>query len=268
MTDYLPWAFVVTVITLIGLGIRHALDVDHITAIDNLVRFHNADKRSRWVGTGFSAGHMLSVLGEMIIIVFVAASVLYQGGVFSLWTGAMGAVALGFIGAINMYAMKKFGKTAPAILIGKILPRTKGVGTFGSSFIIGMIFGLGFDTATQISALAISAASSVVLGIESSLVMIAIFGIGMISMDSLDSILFRSAFSRTLGTRGFRYLSYLLSAVAFVIAISSLYESLTHSNVIPELSGPVLCVSVLVCAFAYAYAKGRRKSSDTILKTQ
>jgi len=267
LTDYLSWAFAITIVTLIGLGIRHALDVDHITAIDNLVRFHNADKKSRWVGTGFSAGHMLSVLGEMILIVFVAASVIDKSGVFSMWSGIMGAAALGFIGAINIYAMKKFGKSAPAILIGKILPRTKGVGTFGSSFIIGIIFGLGFDTATQISALAISAASTVVLGIESALVMIAIFGVGMIAMDSLDSVLFRSAFSRTLGTRGFRYLSYLLSAVAFVIAISSLYENLTHSDVIPELSGPVLCVSVLVCAFTYAYAKGRKKP-PTILKPQ
>ena len=30
-------------------GMRHALDVDHITAIDNLVRMHNAKKRARWV---------------------------------------------------------------------------------------------------------------------------------------------------------------------------------------------------------------------------
>jgi high-affinity nickel-transport protein len=30
-------------------GMRHALDVDHITAIDNLVRMHNARKSARWV---------------------------------------------------------------------------------------------------------------------------------------------------------------------------------------------------------------------------
>jgi nickel/cobalt transporter (NiCoT) family protein len=155
--------------------------------------------------------------------------------------------------------MKKFGKSAPAILIGKILPRTKNVGTLGSSFIIGIIFGLGFDTATQLSALALSAASSVVLGVETSLVMIAIFGIGMIAMDTLDSVLFRSAFSRTFGTRGFRNLSYALSGTAFIIAILSFYETVSNSNVIPELTGPILCVGVLVCAFTYAYAKGKNK---------
>ncbi|MHB8545362.1 MAG: hypothetical protein ACYDAJ_01165 [Nitrosotalea sp.] len=41
---------------------RHALNVDHITVIDNLVRLHNAAKKSRLVGAGFSSGHMISVL--------------------------------------------------------------------------------------------------------------------------------------------------------------------------------------------------------------
>jgi nickel/cobalt transporter (NiCoT) family protein len=42
-------------------GMRHALDVDHITAINNLVRMHNVRKSSRWVNTDFSAGHMISI---------------------------------------------------------------------------------------------------------------------------------------------------------------------------------------------------------------
>ncbi|MGN6615500.1 MAG: hypothetical protein ACTHKC_10730, partial [Candidatus Nitrosocosmicus sp.] len=52
-------------------GMRHALDIDHITAIDNLVRLHNAKKRTRWIGTGFSTGHMISVLTEMLLIIYV-----------------------------------------------------------------------------------------------------------------------------------------------------------------------------------------------------
>ena len=43
----------VSIPAMIVLGLRHALDVDHITAIDNLVRLHNAEKRSRRVG-GFA----------------------------------------------------------------------------------------------------------------------------------------------------------------------------------------------------------------------
>jgi high-affinity nickel-transport protein len=43
-------------------GIRHAHDVEHITAIDNLARLHDAKKGSRWVVTGFSLGYMYPYL--------------------------------------------------------------------------------------------------------------------------------------------------------------------------------------------------------------
>ncbi|MGI0086381.1 MAG: hypothetical protein ACREBI_00255 [Nitrosotalea sp.] len=258
------WAFLVTGLTLIAMGLRHALDVDHITAIDNLIRFNNASKRARWVGTGFSVGHMVSILAEMILIVLVTSSIIDQGGVFSLSTGIMGAVALGSIGIINFYAMKKYGKTSATILASKILPRTKFMGTMGSSFVVGIVFGLGFDTATQLSAIAISAAATVAGGIESALEIIAVFGVGMVAMDTLDSVLFRAAFVKTLGTTGFRYLSYALSATALIIAGSSLYESVSNSNVIPEYTGPVLAVGVLVCTFTYARVKGKIRQPESM----
>ncbi len=258
------WAILVTGLTLIAMGLRHALDVDHITAIDNLIRFNNAAKRSRWVGTGFSAGHMVSVLGEMILIVFVAESMISKDGTFSLFTGIMGASVLGVIGILNIYAMRKHGKSAAGILASRVLPKTKFMGTMGSSFIVGIIFGLSFDTATQLSAIALSAAATVVGGIEYALEMIAVFGIGMVAMDTLDSVLFRAAFIKTLGTSGFRYLSYALSATALIIAISSFYESFSNSDLIPEYTGPVLAVGVLVCTFTYARVK-KNKQQENVL---
>jgi len=81
------WAFVaVTIPAMLVLGLRHALDVDHITAIDNLVRLHNAKKRSRWVGTGFGIGHMTSVLLEMVFIIAIAGSLTSTGQLPS-WEG-------------------------------------------------------------------------------------------------------------------------------------------------------------------------------------
>ncbi|MDE1863504.1 MAG: hypothetical protein KGI33_11420 [Thaumarchaeota archaeon] len=258
MTLY-DWAWWVGGFTLVAMGLRHALDVDHITAIDNLIRFNNASKRARWVGAGFSSGHMLSVLAEMIAMVYVAASVINQGGVFSLSTGLMGAAALGFIGIVNFYAMKKYGKTSATILVGRIMPRTKHMGTMGSAFVVGLVFGLGFDTATQLAAIAVSAAATVVGGITTALEMIAVFGIGMVAMDTLDSVLFRAAFIKTLGTGGFRYLSYALSSVAVMIATASTLDSVYKITVIPEWTGPVVAVTVLVCTFAYARLRGNKQ---------
>ncbi|MDE1829523.1 MAG: hypothetical protein KGI25_04295 [Thaumarchaeota archaeon] len=254
------WAWLVTGLTLVGMGLRHALDVDHITAIDNLIRFNNASRQARWVGAGFSSGHMVSVLGEMLLMIFVASSIINHGSVISLSTGIFGAAMLGIIGIVNFYAMKKHGRTSASILAGKILPRTKFLGTMGSSFLVGTVFGLGFDTATQLSAIALSAAATVIGGIESALEMIAIFGIGMIAMDTLDSILFRAAFVRTLGTKGFRFLSYGLSATALIIAGTSFYESVSNSNLVPEYTGPVLAVGVMVFTFTYTRVRKSKES--------
>ena len=138
-------------------GMRHALDVDHITAIDNLVRLHGAKKRARWVGTGFSIGHMISVLAEMLLIIYVIGSATSSKvDELSLWGGVIGAIALATIGSINIYSMKKWGRTGSAILAGKVSGRTRIFGPFGSALVTGIVFGLGFDTATQISALTLS----------------------------------------------------------------------------------------------------------------
>ena len=98
----------VSIPAMLFFGMRHALDIDHITAIDNLVRMHNARKRSRWVGTGFSIGHMTSVLCEMLLIIYTIGSTA-SGKVdqLSFWGGVIGAIALATIGAINIYSMKK-----------------------------------------------------------------------------------------------------------------------------------------------------------------
>ena len=157
-------------------GMRHALDVDHITAIDNLVRLHNARKKARWVGTGFSIGHMTSVLGEMLLIIYTIGSTT-SGKVdqLSFWGGVIGAIALATIGAINIYSMKRWGKTGSAILASKVVARTHILGPFGSGLVTGLVFGLGFDTATQISALTLTVAASATLGVQVAL-MLAGFG--------------------------------------------------------------------------------------------
>src|SRR5215831_14641457 len=119
-----PGVFIASMTPLmIFFGMRHALDVDHITAIDNLVRMHNVRKRARWVGT--------------------------------------------------------------AILAGKVVGRTHFLGPIGSSAITGLIFGFGFDTATQISALTISAVASATAGIEIAMTLAVIFAMGMIFVDSM-----------------------------------------------------------------------------------
>jgi high-affinity nickel-transport protein len=266
MTDL--WSFVfVSFPAMIALGLRHALDVDHITAIDNLVRLHNATKKARWVGAGFSIGHLISVLAEMILIIYIIGSVT-RVDVLSFWGGIIGFIALATIGAVNIYSMKKWGKTGSAILASKILLRTGVLGPFRSSLITGLVFGLGFDTATQISAITLSAIASATLGVQVALILAGFFAIGMIPVDTLDSVVLRSAFSRIFHTRGFRLMSYALSAVAMIVAVMASYKILTGSEILPDLTGPILAVIIIGASFAYSIVLSRRGKSDVLQNVQ
>lgn len=261
MVDF--WALLaISIPTMIVLGLRHGLDVDHISAIDSLVRLHQRAKHSRWVGTGFSAGHMIMVLGKMIFVIYVVGSFLKTDS-FGLWSGFLGAGALAIIGLANLYSMRKWGKTGPAILAGKVLVLTLRLGPHGSALITGLIFGLGFDTATQISAISISAVTSATAGIQIALIMTGFFGLGMISMDTLNGVIIRSAFWKIFDTKGFRYMSYGLSMVAVGIALKTGYETMTNSELLPEWVGPMLAIAVVSSSFGYAYwAKMKRVASD------
>lgn len=260
------WAFVlVSIPAMIILGLRHALDVDHITAIDNLVRLHNAATKARWVGAGFSIGHMVSVLAEMILIIYVIGSVT-GADVLSFWGGIIGAIALATIGAVNIYSMKRWGKTGSAILASKILARTGMLGPFGSSLVTGLVFGLGFDTATQISAITLSAVASATLGVQVALILAGFFAMGMIPVDTLDSIMLRSAFSRIFDKKGFRYMSFALSGAAMTVAAAASYEILTGSDILPELTGPILAGVIIGSSFAYAFGMSRRRRGSQVLQ--
>jgi len=251
------WTFVILSIpTMVFLGFRHALDVDHIVAIDNLVRLHNTTKNARWIGSGFGAGHILSVLVEMVIIIYMIGSVTKVNQI-SFLGGIIAAVALGMIGTINLYSIKKWGKTGSTILASKIIGRTGKLGPTGSAIITGAVFGLGFDTATQISAISLSAFASATLGIQAALLLASFFAIGMVSLDTMDSILLNSIFSRIFERKAFRYMSYALSGAAIASAALASYEALANSEILPKLTGPILAAAIIAISFGYSYATRR-----------
>lgn len=248
----------ISIPTMILLGLRHALDVDHITAIDNLVRLHSSTRKSQLIGAGFSLGHMISVLAEMILIIYFIGSIT-RVDQLSFWGGVIGAIALGVIGAINIYSIKKWGKTGSAILASKILARIGVMKPFSSALIAGMVFGLGFDTATQISAITLSAVASATLGVQVALVLAGFFAVGMVPLDTLDSYILRSAFSRIFDTRAFRFMAYSLSGAALTVAAVASYETITNSEILPDITGSVLAVTIIVVSFGYAYTARKRR---------
>jgi len=247
---------------MVFLGMRHAVDVDHVTAIDNLVRMNNAEEGARWIGTAFSAGHMSAVLFEMVAIIFFVGTLAGTGGVTQLqfWGGIVGAIALGVIWLTSLFSMRKWGKTGSAILAGKIFAKTGSMGIMGSGFVTGFVFGLGFDTATQISAITLSAVASATSGILIALVLFGFFAAGMIPVDTVDSVFLREGFSKILGTRAFKILSYGLSGIALLVAFTESYGVLLNTEILPPFTGAGLAVSLIASTFAYAYFRTRQQT--------
>jgi nickel/cobalt transporter (NiCoT) family protein len=93
-----------------------------------------------------------------------------------------------------------------------------------------------------------------------------IFAMGMIFVDSMDGIFVRSAFSKILNTKIFKYMSYALSIVALGVAAAETYSTVYNVD-IPEWIGAVLAVSVIGTAFGYGYLTRRNRVDTTTTTT-
>jgi high-affinity nickel-transport protein len=200
-------------------GLRHAFDADHIAAIDNTTR-KLMDQQTRPFGVGFffSLGHSTVVLVMTLAIALAArpiASAMGQlhsagayvgttvSGVFLYIIGIVNLVVL--IDIVRVLAGLRHGEYDEAALEARLLQRGFMNRWFGRLFRIvtrprhmywvGLLFGLGFDTATEIGLLTTAGiAASQALPLAAVLVLPIVFAAGMSLMDSADGILMCGAY--------------------------------------------------------------------------
>ncbi len=203
-----------------GFGLRHAVDADHISAIDNTTRkLMQQGQRPLGVGFFFSLGHSTVVV---ILCAAMALSTAYVEKHLPQWRsvgGVVGTVVSGFflylIGFVNLVVFvdlfKAFRRTAagdaaadPDLdlflerrgLIGRFFrPLFRLVQAAPQMYWIGLLFGLGFDTATEVGILAVSARSGQA-GVPFWTIMLlpALFTVGMCLVDTLDGVLMLGAY--------------------------------------------------------------------------
>jgi high-affinity nickel-transport protein len=201
-------------------GLRHAVDADHIAAIDNVTRkLMQQGKRPVAVGFFFSLGHSTIVFGLSIAIALTSVALKDQfdslesiGGIIGTIVSAFFLVAIAIANIIILLSVYKTfqhvksGGTYVDEDLNLILAKR---GFFGRIFRnlfrlvnqswqmypVGFLFGLGFDTATEVGLLGISAtAAAKGLPIWSILVFPTLFTAGMALVDSTDSILMLGAY--------------------------------------------------------------------------
>ncbi|KMN23381.1 HoxN/HupN/NixA family nickel/cobalt transporter [Pseudomonas helleri] len=204
-----------------GFGLRHAVDADHIAAIDNVTRkLMQQGKRPIAVGTWFSLGHSTIVVLASFAIAATAMAFKDDMEWFHETGGLIGtlvsSVFLLLFGVLNLVILlsvyKKFkqlkaGHTLPAeeldLLVankGGLMARIFGrlfnlVNTSWHMYPVGFLFGLGFDTATEVGLLGISATSaSQGINLWSIMVFPVLFAAGMALIDSLDNFVMIGAY--------------------------------------------------------------------------
>jgi high-affinity nickel-transport protein len=201
-------------------GLRHAFDADHIAAIDNTTRKFLADgKRSLGVGFFFSLGHSTIVFALVGGLAVAANTVDAAIPAFQTYGGTVGASVSGVflivIGLLNLVVLMdivrifrdmKTGSYDRERLEARLLDR----GFMNRFFIgrlagrvrkswhmypLGVLFGLGFDTATEVGLLAIAA--GVATHHVSFLAVISLpllFAAGMCLMDTIDGAFMSQAY--------------------------------------------------------------------------
>ena len=202
-------------------GLRHAVDADHIAAIDNVTRKLMQDgKKPISVGFFFSLGHSTIVALLTIAIALTAGNIQQNMPQFKEVGGLIGtsvsALFLLFIAALNMVILWDVFKTFQSVkkggyysedslnellnqrgLLGRFFrPLFQLIDQSWKMYPLGLLFGLGFDTATEVGLLGISAQqASAGLPIWSILIFPALFTAGMCLIDTTDGILMLGAYS-------------------------------------------------------------------------
>jgi high-affinity nickel-transport protein len=201
-------------------GLRHAVDADHIAAIDNVTRrLMQAGARPVSVGFFFSLGHSTVVVAATIAIAATATAFQAQIASFHAVGGVVGtlvsALFLLVIAAMNFSILRQLWRSfrqvkaggryheaeLETLLAGRGLiarlcrPLFGRIGCSWHMYPLGLLFGLGFDTATEVGLLGISAAQvGQGLPIWSILVFPALFTAGMALVDTTDGILMLGAY--------------------------------------------------------------------------
>jgi high-affinity nickel-transport protein len=209
-----------------GLGLRHAVDADHIAAIDNVTRKLMQDGQTPIsVGLFFSLGHSTIVIAASCAIAVTAATfhgpldALHAiGGVvgtlissaFLLVIAAMNTLI--FITVLRHVRQARAGQLVSDVkldaylanrgLLARLLtPVFRIVSRSWHMYPLGLLFGLGFDTATEIGLLGISATeASHGLPIWSIMAFPALFTAGMSLVDTAESLLMMGAYGWAFAT--------------------------------------------------------------------
>lgn len=210
-------------VTAFLLGVRHAFDADHIAAVDNTTRRLVAEGRPALsAGLWFSLGHSSVVFGLSLVLALgvraVAGPVTDPDSSLQQTLGLIGGIVAGtfliVVGLLNLGSLAgiarlfrelRGGTLDDAVLeqhlhrrgvMARLLGRfTDRVSRPGHLYVVGLLMGLGFDTATQVAVLVLAGGTAALaLPWYAILVLPVLFAAGMTLFDSVDGVVMARAY--------------------------------------------------------------------------
>jgi high-affinity nickel-transport protein len=226
-------------------GLRHAVDADHIAAIDNVTRkLMQQGKRPVAVGFLFSLGHStIVVIGSIAIAagtLTLHRHISPAHNIASIAGTLISTLFLFAIGAVNLIVFAAVYRTFQRVrrggayleedfdlllgsrgLLARLFrPVFRMISSSWHMYPLGILFGLGFDTATEIGVLGISAAEAAKgLSLWTILVFPALFAAGMSLVDTTDSVLMLGAYGWAFA-RPLRKLYYNMTITFISVAVA------------------------------------------------
>jgi nickel/cobalt transporter (NiCoT) family protein len=169
------------------LGMRHGIDPDHLAAIDNLTRnaVETRPRASSYTGALFAGGHSVMVLLIAVFVGFLGTGFVAQRTQLEV-AGTWLSVAILFAMAAWNVRLLLSGRRPAGGLRARLFSRLFSKSTSPLVAIpIGFLFGLGFETSSQVAAYAVAVSG----GVAGALLIGCAFCGGMIAVDTVDSLL-------------------------------------------------------------------------------
>jgi high-affinity nickel-transport protein len=255
-----------TGLTAYTLGLRHAFDADHISAIDNTTRMLMGGGRRRplTVGFWFSLGHSSVVFALTFLLALgvraLSGEVTHSGSSLHTVAGWVGTGVSGtflyLIAAINLVILAgivrvlgemRSGRLDEAALERHLLARglmsrvlgrfARGVRAPRDMYGIGVLFGLGFDTASEVALLLLAAgAAGAHLPVTAVLCLPILFAAGMSLLDTLDGGFMSLAYGWAF-TSPLRRIFYNLVITGLSVAVAALIATVELGGLLAEHLG-------------------------------
>jgi high-affinity nickel-transport protein len=249
-------------LTAYGFGLRHAFDADHISAIDNTTRKLIADgQRPVAVGFFFSLGHSTIVVALTAIIAVAARAVASQvtnnnsalhgfggyigtgvSGFFLYLIAAINLVIL--VGIVRIFAQMRRGEFDEPTLEKRLMERglmnrllgpiARSIRSSWQMYPIGVLFGLGFDTATEVGLLAIGGgAAAANLPWYAIMALPLLFTAGMSLMDTADGAFMNVAYGWAF-SKPVRKVFYNLTITGLSVAVALLVGTVELLSILTQ----------------------------------